>query len=219
MKKAIVVFALSLLVTTALAQIKAVTEDGKVVLLHGNGTWEYYGDTEVRNEEKYDFRKAKWGDSISQVKANEKGNGRETPEGDYLMYEDNVANLKCDAYYVFAYGELVRAGYIFRESHSNRNQYIDDYLKINNALKETYGIPKKDYKKNWDKSLFKNDREHWRLAISTGDLTIYSKWENEDTDILLWLSGDNYKITHKVEYSSHSGLEKKAEKEKNKLKL
>ena len=219
MKMATVVLTLSLLVTTGLAQIKAVTGDGKVVLLHSDGTWEYYGDPEVRTEEKYDFRQAKWGDSISQVKATEEGEPQQ--QDNFLMYEDNVANLNATAFYVFAYDKLVRAGYIFQESHSNRNQYINDYSNIKNVLKETYGSPKKDDKKIWSKSLYKNDREDWGLAISIGHLTIYSSWENEDTDILLSLLGDNYKINHKVEYTSkrHSELEKKAKKEKAKRKL
>ena len=49
---------------------------------------------------------------------------------------------------------------------------------------------------------------------------MYSSWENEDTDILLLLTGDNYKINHKVEYTSkrHRELEQKAKKEEAKRK-
>jgi hypothetical protein len=57
------------------------------------------------------------------------------------------------------------------------------------------------------------------MAVAVGDMFLRANWTLDDTEILLLLSGDNYKFTHFLKYESrikeHIDLMKKA-KEKAK---
>lgn len=166
-----------------------------------------------------DFRKASWGMSIEEVKKtestepmNEESNGAKK----ILVYEGKVASLNCFYGYIFVNDTLVRAKYMFQEKHSNNNDYITDYENINEILEKKYGKPDED-KTLWLNDLYKNDFQHYGMAISIGHLMYYKQWNLDSTKIISMLSGENYQIEHGVEYSSvkFEGREKAVEENKN----
>jgi hypothetical protein len=177
-------------------------------------------EKEARQE---DFRGAKWGMSPAQVRETE----RKKPDDESqtgakmnLYYHDTISGLPSDVLYIFAYDELVRAKYLLRVKHSNDNEYIRDYDKLSEALMEKYGSPKsKDVV--WKNDLYKEDPQHWGIAVALGHAVFYTTWETSATVIFLYLDGDNFKIDFGIEYASKAlkSLEDKADKEKERGKL
>lgn len=117
--------------------------------------------------------------------------------------------------YYFADNKLVRGAYIFRNEHINNNQYIDDFETVKKSLTEKYGKPQKDEQVWSGGDLFKNDPSVWGTAVAVGNLQYGAVWTLNDTQIALWLSGDNLKIQHVLGYKStkpeHLELMKKAQ--------
>jgi hypothetical protein len=132
-----------------------------------------------------------------------------------LFYKGSVNDLDCRIIYVFAYDTLVRARYYIYEEHSNKYEYITDYEKLKEILKNKYGNPTKD-RTTWLNSMYKDNPKDWGLAVSIGHLAYFSEWDTESTQIWLMLQGDNHEIKFTVEYTSikYSYLDKKIEKEK-----
>jgi hypothetical protein len=146
------------------------------------------------------FRKAAWGMNRDQVIQTE---GREDVEegANYLSYAGQVAGLSCSILYIFVEGTLVRGKYFFNVSHSNDNDHLSDYSTLKEMLIKKYGRPLED-EKLWKDDLYKDDYQEWGLAVSSGRLTMYAKWEKSETEIALILSGDNYQIDLSIEYIS-----------------
>lgn len=132
-----------------------------------------------------------------------------------LFYEATVNNLDVIILYSFIDNKLVSSSYYVTETHSNKTEFIYDYEELKDVLINKYGEPDFD-DIIWFADLFKDNPEHWGVAIATGDLAYQSVWENEKTLIFLSLQGDNYKISFNVVYKS---IELKyLEEEKNKAK-
>ena len=199
------------------ADEKAYTEDGKTVLLKDDGTWEY---VEEEQPSEYDFRKVTWGMSRDGVTETEEGRPV-GEEGGYVFYETSIAGLSCYLMYGFTNDRLSNTGYIFTVSHSNKNDYIDDFYTLEGLLEKKYsraepsstGTPKPSrlnpsaYQKTsqtWKNSLYKDDPEEWGFAVSIGHLAYIARWETERTNIGLNLTGDNYEITLAVRYEGKS---------------
>lgn len=198
---------------TLYSQTTATTEDGKKVLLKPDGTWEYIRE-DTSSSDHYTFRKTTWGMTKEQVKKTE--NSESIQEDDEILaYKGTVADLDCIIGYVFADGKLVRTKYRVLETHTNRNDYISDYNSLKKILTEKYAKPKDD-KTVWKNDLYRTDRTEWGFAVSLGHLVYYCKWENNESDIILYLHGENYEISLDVEYSSKAlkGLEEKKKKKK-----
>lgn len=148
----------------------------------------------------YDFRKIRWGMSVSQVIASELEKPvSESP--DVIVFETEIVGFPCGLGYIFVRDTLVRAKYIFSQKHTNRNLYLDDYTKIKQALTKKYGKPKED-DKVWSDDLYKNKPDDWGMAVCVGHLLLHAGWVTPSTNIHLWLSGDNYEVSLQAEYSS-----------------
>lgn len=150
----------------------------------------------------YDFRKVKWGASIQEVMASEKGKPVEKNK-EMVIYKDKIINKNVWVAYHFAQNKLVGSMYISLDKHSNDNFFIDDYEDFKTALTKVYGKPTMD-KAVWKKqnSLFKSDRDCWGMAVGIGHLCYISSWKTENSAISLLLSGDNAKIRLGISYSS-----------------
>ncbi|HUU87940.1 MAG TPA: hypothetical protein VMX17_09315 [Candidatus Glassbacteria bacterium] len=192
----------------------AVTEDGKKVLLKDDGTWEYAKEEPKKEEGLYDFRKTTWGMSKIQVKKTEKGKIIKEDEK-LLAYQGKVGGLDCFILYILAEGKLVRAKYVFTKTHSNENDYIIDFNTLKETLTKKYDKPVEDTQ-IWKNDLYKDDYQHWGIAISMGHLVYFASWETLRTNISLMLHGENYKIDLEIEYQSKKlkKLEQKAEEKK-----
>jgi len=146
------------------------------------------------------FRKATWGMTRNQVKATESGKIMRDSEN-ALAYKGSVGNADVLIFFFFVSDKLVRGKYSFLTEHTNKNEFISDFERIKSTLKDKYGDPQKD-ETFWSNELYKDEPENWGMAIAVGDLSYYTTWENENTDIVLALDGDNYEISLVVEYSS-----------------
>jgi len=102
-----------------------------------------------------DFRNAKWGSTMSQVKSTESGKLiKETSE--YIIYQTKLTDFDVYAIYIFAGNKLVRAKYSLLESHTNKNDYISDYNTLKSLLTKKYGNPTED-ENIWKNDLYKNN--------------------------------------------------------------
>ena len=197
------------------AQEKAITESGKTVLLKEDGSWEYVIDSNESTAKEFDFRKTKWGDSVEKVKSSETATiVPEINDPNILGFTGSVAGLEGLIGYYFVNGKLWKGAYIFSETPSNRNMFIQDYSTIKNILIEKYGEPKDD-DINWLNDLYTDDSSDYGLAVSIGHLNFYCLWEIGGTKIQMVLNGDNYKISHRLEYNNES-LKKLAIEEQKK---
>jgi hypothetical protein len=169
-------------------------------------------DNKTTDNTPKDFRNTRWGMPKDEVKKSESIPVK-YEDSKLLVYQSTVASMGAKIIYIFSNNKLVRAKYVITEEHTNKNQYISDFNNLKEILTKKYEKPK-DERITWLNDLYKDDYSKWGMAISSGDLTYFSEWEKDDTNIFLLLSGDNYKIQLGVEYTSKS-LEELEEKENN----
>lgn len=170
----------------------------------------------IYSQSESDFRNVNWGMSKSEVKQVETSKLAQE-ETNSLFYRTELAGFNAFVGYIFAGDKLTRGKYVLLEDHSNKNDYISDYKKLKKLLTKKYGIPEKD-ESIWKNNLYKDDYEDWGTAISIGHLINYSMWKTNRTDVTLYLSGENYKISTVIEYQSVELKDvEKEQREKEKL--
>lgn len=160
------------------------------------------------------FRNTHWGMSREEVKNSEDLELVREQE-DVLMYQTNLSGFKAFIGYIFTNNKLTRAKYLITETHSNENDHISDYNDLNDLLEKKYGEPiEKD--KHWKDDLYKDDYSDWGFAVSLGHLAYFTKWETESSYIVHALSGENYEISHQIEYGGkeYMDYEQKIKEEK-----
>lgn len=141
----------------------------------------------------------RWGDSMAAVRKQ-----RGTPassDHDSLTYSTSVTGLDSLALLTFVNDKLSSVTYIFTNRHTDDNLYISDFDSVDAALKGKYGNPE-THGVYWRNNLYKDDHEHWGLAIAAGQMYMDANWETDDTEITHRLVGDNFTITHGVGYVS-----------------
>ena len=186
------------------AQEKAITESGKTVLLKEDGSWEYVIDTNENTNQEFDFRKTNWGASIEKVQSSETSEAiPDINSSEMLGFTGSVGGIKTLIGYYFINNKLWKGAYIFSETHSNRNGFIIDYESIKTILTEKYGEPKEE-NVLWLNDLYKDDYSQFGFAVSLGHLTYYCSWQVGETNINMILSGENYKINHRLDYENES---------------
>jgi len=146
------------------------------------------------------FCSSNWGSSIVEVKGNESAEPlSETDE--LLAYEKSISGVNAMIGFLFTQKKLTTGRFLFTEEHSNKNDYINDYNTIKELLIKKYGEPK-DENTYWKDDLYRDKYSDWGFAISLGHLVYYSSWSTDSSDITIMLSGENYKISHLLEYKS-----------------
>lgn len=197
MKKVCVSIFLFVILSICFPDQNAIADDGKQVVLKDDGTWEIISNNDAANTEIYNFRKTRWGMSQAEVTAIE---GEPLlRQNTYLAYSVNVNSIDAVLAYYFLNDRLHMAKYLFQVNHASENEYLHDYYNMSTLLKKKYGEPTEE-KTIWSDDLYKYDSDEWGFAVSIGDAIFYSRWETEDTIITILLSGDNYKISHQIEY-------------------
>jgi hypothetical protein len=202
------------------AQIKAITQDGDVVILYSNGTWVFEdADNEAiapKTEETstpfndyaesdYDIRTSNWGDSNRQVKAIENIPANEWIEEKQVGYDidgfkTTVAGLEAVFVYYFVDDILVGARYIIVENHSNNDDYVKDYNRLNDILSEKYGNNR--IEEEWHDERWKDNPSEKGYALWQGDVTMNCKWETKSTEISHRISARDFEIVHIIDYES-----------------
>ena len=161
-----------------------------------------------------DFRNVNWGMSKEQVRKHE--SAEFIGDENKIMYNTIVNGFDCYLFYYFLDdNKLNDASYVFKQKHTNNNDFIDDYKSLKSILSTKYGEGSEDI--DWKNDLFKNNFEDYGTAISIGHLKYSSTWKNEKTIINLELSGENYKIALVVDYFAKEFIQSsiKSTKEKN----
>lgn len=151
----------------------------------------------------HDFRNADFGMTKEEVIKSE---GIE-PSGEndkYIVYENvNVSSYDCNLYYEFdVSNKLVRCNYFLNDFHTNVSSYISDYDNLKSLYTKKYGEPITD-DKNWlnENSLYRDPQfADDGMAICIGDLLYVTRWDNNGNDIIMFMGGDNYKITSTICY-------------------
>jgi hypothetical protein len=146
-----------------------------------------------------DFRAVTWGMVKEDVKAAEKDGVFYADADGKLAYNVSLGDRKALLGYIFNDGKLIRAKYIFLDPHANKNDFTIDFSSVDQILTEKYGKPDSN-QPIWKDSLYKNDPEHVGMAIATGRLVLVSRWKTPRTSVIHMLNGDNFKISHTVEY-------------------
>ncbi|MCK4664496.1 MAG: hypothetical protein KAT68_16625 [Bacteroidales bacterium] len=168
------------------------------------------------SKEEFTFRKTKWKMTVDEVKFIE-GNPDDETEN-YIIYNNQLIGNKYKAKiaYIFIEDKLVRSKYILNDEHTNKNQYVLDFMAVTNILENKYGKPiEKDFL--WKNDLYKGDTDDYGFAVSIGHLIIYYKWRTKYTDITAQISGDNYEILSQIEYKSRLLSQLEEEKDKKQL--
>ncbi|MBT6225513.1 MAG: hypothetical protein HOI47_02525 [Candidatus Scalindua sp.] len=178
------------------------TKDGKYIVLHDDGTWEPIEkqETAVKSDSESDFRNVNWGMPKEEVKLIEKAKILQEDEN-MLIFEEELSGLNVYLQYVFVGRKLVRANYNINENHANSTAHIADYNKLKELLTKKYDTPLDD-QIVWKDDQYRDRPQEWGMAISKGDLVLFSVWELWSTSITLYLTGDNYKTIHRIEYKS-----------------
>lgn len=148
-------------------------------------------------QDKYDFRKTKWGMTKQEVMKSE--DGAVESNGDLIIF-DSISNIPVIVIYQFSNNKLASAGYVFQGKHINNDLFLEDFDKINGILIEKYGKPNKDLKIWSSESKIRND--NLGFSVSVGALSFRTAWFLPRTGIVHSLSGDNGNINHIVTYNS-----------------
>jgi hypothetical protein len=149
-----------------------------------------------------DIRNSSWGDSISAVKLNEKVDFKDvSTDGITILYYDTeVGGLSVSIAFLFINDKLFKVRYLFDEEHADEDGYLTDYLSVKKLLDSKYGDS--DTQQRWNNDLYKSDTQKYGFATSIGHVVFQDDHENEKTNIIHVLQGDNYKIKHVVDYLS-----------------
>jgi hypothetical protein len=151
----------------------------------------------------YDFRKTKWGMSQDDVIAAEKADPEKGETGifEFLAYQTRVLDKDVYLGYYFFNNKLIMARYILAEKHTNKNDFISDYLDFQEILKGKYGQPQSD-KIIWKNERYRNKPTRYGMALSLGHLAYSSDWKTPSTNIECSMAGENFEIKCTVLFST-----------------
>ena len=195
---------------------EAITLSGRRVLLYQDGTWAAKQSSE---EKEIRFRGLPWGTSLEAAK----GQFEKEPtlaDDAHLIYEETLATLDAGCYLIFVEDRFVRGGYRFTQRHSNKNDYLADFARVDQALRGKYGEPP-EHDILWRNDLYRDDPESLGMAVAIGHLSRWSSWTTGSVTITHGISGDNFEILHVVEYThkNMSDLESAVRMEEDQAKL
>jgi hypothetical protein len=168
-----------------------------------------------------DFRGAVWGMTRAQVMATEANRPvrvRQSGGEIALQYDaSKLGSVNGRPIYIFAKDRLVRAKFLVEEEHSDQNEFIRDFHRLEAVLKEKYG-KLKDERAIWEDDSTQDETKNYLdqdratpssiwpsdrfvgLAVALGHLRLYTLREDGRTRVLHVLAGADHQITHQVEY-------------------
>jgi hypothetical protein len=142
------------------------------------------------------FDEMHWGSTKKQIVDSEGKPAAQTrvKGGDILAYKQKMFNLDCDIEYSFAANKLKQTRFSFANDSLDKNDYLDDYRKIKDALIRRFGKPVSE-NMNWRDNSCKEDFSAWGEAVGLGQLELTSRWLTPQTEILASLAGRDEKIS------------------------
>lgn len=209
---------LTLLHVVTAADRTATTEDGKKVVLHDNGRWEYLVENKkptvtekpdskrvhlvelIKNDLRFDFRNVRWGMSKKEVIAAEKAT-LVSRRSDTLYYDVTFLGYKSSVVYFFDSNVLYKADFIIHQTHIDPSLFYKDFNELKSYFTKSYGKALSD-KLEWKNEIYKKDKSKWGFAISIGFLVCRAEWNSNRTRIILKIKGSNHQISTKIVYTS-----------------
>jgi hypothetical protein len=173
-----------------------------------------------KDEDPFDFRKAKWGMNIQQVHESE-GKQAISENNEKLVYPDTLLDLNAEVSYFFEKNRLVKAIYQLEGNNTNDPvENINNFKKIRNALSQKYGRP--DFDTSGELDMFEKDTyKNLGELIARGAQVLETRWETPRTRIKLLLKGRDIfsKVTLDLGYFAKDQETRaiSAEEEKNKF--
>jgi len=208
MKKPVLFLLMIIIASIVLAEdVKAITDNGKTVILHENGTWEIL--INENSQDSFDFRKINWGMSKSDVMKSEPfewEEGELDPNTQVLYTNIDLMSEETMLVYYFNVNRVYQTRYIIKEIHSNKTEYWRVYKRLMVELKNKYGDPVSNYTGDpiWLDDLYQDDPNDWGMAIATGDMFALAKWNLPKNTISALIQGDNYKINIFLEFKANN---------------
>ena len=139
--------------------------------------------------EERDFRGMKWGMTLSEVTAIE-GEGYTTVSEGVIRYSNlNVGGFPVESEYTFDDGRLSTCIYYSTHSHSDTNDFIDDYNSLIERYKDKYGEPQYSEQK-WGEGAETSDPAEFASALENGTMMYRTGWESGNTRVNLVLFKD-----------------------------
>lgn len=145
------------------------------------------------------YRNTRWGMTRKQIRKRFPM-AEENSTGD-LYLETLVAGKPAITGFVFTDNKLIQVVILFSDIYANDNTYIDDHRRVKRLLSKKYGRPLSD-QEYWTQREYEGDPDHWGMAVSGGQLTLFARWSTPKTAIEHVLSGDNFDVTHRISYRS-----------------
>lgn len=170
---------------------------------------------QIRSFSDFDFKKVKWGFSREEVRKTEEEKPI-TDEEDMLTYLTNLDNYETFLIYAFKENKLVSGGYSINVKSLNINKYYEAYINFKNLLTKKYG--KGIDMTVWNKTLYKDDLEYIGTALNLEHVTFNYGWDDNNTQIMLYLGKLDGKISLMIRYDDKKFLKQEnVESEKKTL--
>ena len=144
-----------------------------------------------------DVLNSNWGDSKQQVAINDTL-AFDTISNRSLIF---IANIPSIVKYNFTKNKLNQVIFNVNTKHNYSLDYIIDYYSIYDLFLDKYGLPTKE-KMIWKDNTLKYDKKQYGDALLKEQLSIYTKFENNNTDITIIISGQNNKIVFNITFTS-----------------
>jgi hypothetical protein len=119
-----------------------------------------------------------------------------------LKYKRNVMDRDCRIEYIFARDRLVKTRYVFLHDYPQNSLYIEDFHRLNDQFSQKYGKPAEE-NKLWHEATWKDDPNRWGQAVSLGHLSYLTRWQLNQTEVVLSLEGSDRNISLELLYSSN----------------
>lgn len=176
-----------------------VTEDGKRITLNSDGTWEEFKEVVISDTD-FNVRKVNWGMSQEEVKKTEILELFIEDEAT-VAYKGKLNNNPCLIVYRFHNQVLVSMDYIFEHTYSDDARFVNDFEDLKDSLTKKYGQPSQN-DRYFTSETYDDNISDWGMALSTGELSFFTRWITNKTKILLALYGDNYEVSFILSYIS-----------------
>lgn len=163
-------------------------------------------EEKIADQETYDFKKFRWGDSQEYVMEIE---GKPDGEDDmvdldshYIFYVTTLAGKDAFLAYYFCDEGLWQARYVLTESYDDYDLYIDDYETVKAQVTKKFGDPLIDYESWEDDDKEDEYKDNKSEALYNGYLTYLTWYQTDTTDIDLEMSAIDYYIGTSLSFSS-----------------
>jgi hypothetical protein len=138
---------------------------------------------------------------------------------DALIYikSGSVIGINALIYLEFSESVFYKGIYLFTQEYIQKNNYNEDFLKIERLLSTKYGEPSYD-RDSWSNDLYEDDYQNIGLALSAGHLVKRRIWNTDAAKITLYMGGENFEVETALIYELPEMIDsEKAKKEKKEL--